>query len=320
MIQTVTGLVHAGDLGFTLPHEHISASLWDYEAIVAVASAAEGYGALPLTDEELAGEVAAFQAVGGRTIVDVSLPAIGRDPERLLRVTQSTGIQVVMGCGWYRQPFYPPEDLVDRRSADQLADVLIDEIRNGVGQSQVRPGVIGEIGANNSWVTAQEERVHRAAARASLTTGLSITTHSNWSPVGDAQLRIFREEGVDPHRVIIGHCDSWPHLDYYRGLIDQGVYVQFDGLGQWVINKTNRYEDRIVDLIVALIYDGLAERLLLSSDCFAAPQFRAYGGNGWAYIGDSVIPTLSARGIDRDVVTTITERNPARVLSLAAER
>ncbi len=60
--------------------------------------------------------------------------------------------------------------------------------------------MIGEIGANNKWVTAQEERVHRAAARASLETGLPITTHSNWSPVGALQLRIFMEEGVDPNR------------------------------------------------------------------------------------------------------------------------
>jgi len=88
----------------------------------------------------------------------------------------------------------------------------------------VRPGIIGEIGTDKPWVSALEERVHRAAARASLATGLAITTHAILSPVGLDQLRIFTEEGVDPGRVVIGHADSYPVLDHYLTLLGEGRY------------------------------------------------------------------------------------------------
>lgn len=315
-VHTVCGPVPARSLGFTLPHEHVSASLWDNETLVTAAAAAEPFGALPLTDAELDAEIAAFQAQGGRTIVDVSLPGIGRDPARLRQVSERTGIQIVMGCGWYRQPFYPAADMIDRRSADELAEILVREVAEGVGDTGIRPGVIGEIGANNKWVTAQEERVHRAAARASLATGLAITTHSNWSPVGRLQLQIFMEEGVDPNRVVVGHCDSWPHLDYLRDLVRTGAYVEFDGLGQWTINGSDRYEERILDLIATLTDEGYAERILLAHDCFAAPQFLTYGGRGWEHLAKTAIPALLERGVGQAAIDLITIENPSRIFAV----
>ena len=112
-----------------------------------------------------------------------------------------------MGSGWYRGAYYPPEARIDRRSVDDLADELVREATDGVGESGVIPGIIGEIGTDKPWVSAAEERVHRAAARAAKRTGRAITTHSIMSPVGLAQLRIFEEEGLDPARVVIGHSD-----------------------------------------------------------------------------------------------------------------
>ena len=67
--------------------------------------------------------------------------------------------------------------------------------------------------------------------RASRRTGLAITTHAVLSDVGAAQLTIFEEEGVDPGRVVIGHADSYPHLDHYLGLIARGASIEFDFLG-----------------------------------------------------------------------------------------
>ncbi len=139
IVQTVSGPLPARLLGFTLPHEHVEASLWDNEIVVAAAVAnAEGAGALRLTDEELASEVAAFKATGGQTIVDVTPPGIGRDPLRLRSVSEREGVHIVMGCGWYRQPFYPAEDLIDRRSVEELAGVLIREFVDGVGDTGIR--------------------------------------------------------------------------------------------------------------------------------------------------------------------------------------
>jgi phosphotriesterase-related protein len=316
-VQTVIGPVSPDEIGFTLPHEHIYARLWD-NAVVATAGWGVMFAALPMPEDALREEIDAYRSKGGATIVDLSLPAIGRSPEKLRTISQDTGVNVVMGCGWYREPFYPPEDGIDRRTADSLAELLISEVTDGVGDTGVRPGIIGEIGANNGWVTALEERVHRAAARASLATGLALTTHSSFSPVGLAQLKIFEEEGVDPNRVVIGHCDSWLNLDYHTAILEKGGYVEFDCIGAWTIGKNvDRYETQLVDAFVELINRGYATRLLLSHDVFAAPQFRYYEGVGFTYIIETFLPKLRDREIDESVIHTITVENPARILTVA---
>jgi predicted metal-dependent phosphotriesterase family hydrolase len=315
-VQTVLGPVQSTDLGFVLTHEHLGARLWDIAEAPAVARGAT-QGAIYLDEDLLAAEMAAFKELGGGTIVELTLAAIGRDPERYKRLSERVGVHVVMGCGWYREPFYPPQDLIDRRSVDDLATKLIEEIRNGAGETGIRPGVIGEIGANNSWVSAQEERVHRAAARGQMATGLSITTHSSFSSVGLSQLKILQEEGVNAQRVAIGHCDSWPVLDYYLALLDEGAYVQLDNFGQWAIGKVGSevYESRILDLIADLCNRGYASQLLISHDAFNSSQYRAYGGGGFCYIIEQVLARLEERGVDRTILRELTAANPARFLS-----
>ncbi|MBJ7482599.1 MAG: phosphotriesterase, partial [Chloroflexi bacterium] len=190
-VQTVLGAVAPGDLGFTLPHEHTKCSLWwienrwDYWELI---------GDEPRMNEELA----AYKALGGGTLVDVTPIGIGRDLARLARLSQATGLHIVAGAGWYRQAYYPAEARIDRRSIDDLADEIVQEFVDG----PVRPGIIGEIGTDKPWVTAQEERVFRAAARAALRTGASVTTHAVQSDVGLAQLAILEDEGLDPARIV----------------------------------------------------------------------------------------------------------------------
>ena len=158
-VQTVLGPIGPADLGFTLPHEHTQIALWQIPA-------RWDYWQLTRDEPLILEELAAFRSAGGRSLVDLTLPGVGRDPAWLAAVARSSGLNVVMGCGWYRGAYYPPEALVDRRSVDDLADELVREATHGVGDSGVRPGIIGEIGTDKPWVSAQEERVHRAAARA----------------------------------------------------------------------------------------------------------------------------------------------------------
>src|SRR6478609_5457867 len=106
-----------------------------------------------------------------------------------------------------------------------LADVIVRDIEEGT--DGVRAGIIGEIGCDR-FVSALEERSFRAAARAHRRTGLTITTHAARWPVGTAQLDLLVEEGVDPSRVVIGHCDMVPDHDYHLTLARRGAWVQFD--------------------------------------------------------------------------------------------
>ncbi|MFM9165991.1 MAG: hypothetical protein ACKOQO_04165, partial [Candidatus Limnocylindrus sp.] len=219
-VQTVLGAVAPRDLGFALPHEHTKCSLWwienrwDYWELI---------GDEPRINEELA----AYKGLGGGTLVDVTPIGIGRDLARLARLSEATGLHIVAGAGWYRQAYYPAEARIDRRSIDDLADEIVQEFVEG----PVRPGIIGEIGTDKPWVTAQEERVFRAAARAARRTGASVTTHAVQSDVGLAQLAILEDEGLDPARIVIGHCDSHPRIEHWREIVRRGAHVEADFLG-----------------------------------------------------------------------------------------
>lgn len=220
-----------------------------------------------------------------------------------------------MGCGWYREPYYPPEARIDRRSVDDLADELVREFHDGVAGSGVRPGIIGEIGTDKPWVSGLEERVHRAAARASKATGMAITTHAVQSPVGLAQLRIFEEEGVDPARVVIGHADSYVDLDHYLAVLDRGANLEFDFLGHR-FGSEEHVEPRLIEIIVELLERGYASQLLLSQDVCHNSQLKANGGFGYVYLQQHFLPSLRTAAVGEGEIAAMTIDNPRRILTL----
>ena len=309
-VQTVLGPIDPGDLGFTLPHEHTQISLWHIPA-------RWDYWQLTRDESLIIEELAAFREAGGGGIVDLTMPGVGRDPVWLAGIARASGLSVVMGCGWYRGAYYPAETLIDRRSVDDLADELVREATDGVGDTGIRPGIIGEIGTDKPWVSALEERVHRAAARAARRTGLGLTTHSVLSPVGLEQLRIFEDEGADPSRVVVGHADSYPHLDHYLAIIERGAAIEFDFLGMSFTPAERHGEGRIVELLCELLSRGHVEHILLSQDVCHDSQLQRYGGNGYTYLASAFLPRLRDAGVSEAEIETLTVANPRRLLSIA---
>lgn len=308
-VQTVLGPIDPVDLGVTLPHEHTQIALWH------VADRWD-YWQLSRDRELILAELAGFRELGGQAVVDLTLPGVGRDPAWLVDLSQASGLHLVMGAGWYRGAYYPPEARIDRRSVDDLADELVHEATEGVGASGVRPGIIGEIGTDKPWLSAQEERVHRVVARAARRSGLAITTHAVLSPVGLAQLRIFEDEGADPARVVIGHADSYPDLAHYLAIVERGASVEFDFLGMAFTPVERHGEARIVGLLCDLLARGHLDRILLSQDVCHDAQLRRYEGEGYTYLARSFLPRLRAAGVSEDEITALTVANPRRLLTV----
>ncbi|HET7636228.1 MAG TPA: phosphotriesterase-related protein [Candidatus Limnocylindria bacterium] len=308
-VMTVSGPIPPERLGFTLPHEHTGIALWHVK---------DRWDYWELTPDELliADELRDFRRRGGSSLVDLTLPGVGRDPERLRRLASSTGLNVVMGCGWYREAYYPPDARIDRRSVDELADELVREFEEGVAATGVRPGIIGEIGTDKPWLTAQEERVHRAAARAARRTGMAVTTHSVLSPVGLAQLRVLVEEGLDPGRVVIGHADSYPNLEHWVAILEAGANLQLDFLGQR-FGTEEAAEPRLIEMLVELLERGYADQLLLSQDVCHNAQLKANGGFGYTYLQQHFLPRLRTAAVGEGEIARMTVENPRRVLTIA---
>jgi predicted metal-dependent phosphotriesterase family hydrolase len=308
-VQTVTGDVDPASLGFTLPHEHVWCRLWDVPRNYSYEGQVED-------PDVLAAELGQFVARDGRTLVDVTLPGIGRDPLGLREMSERTGLTIVMGTGFYREPYYPPEARIDRRSVESIADEMVGELTHGVGDSGVRAGIIGEIGTDKDWISAQEERVHRAAAQAQIRTGATITTHSIYTRIGLEQLELFEREGADPNRVIVGHCGWYAaSLELCLEIIATGASVQFDMFGH-TDQYTVSVEAELLGTIVALLERGHGDRILLSQDVCYAQNLTRYGGNGYTYLQDVLLPRLRSRGASEADVVGMTVTNPARLLAI----
>jgi phosphotriesterase-related protein len=298
-VTTVRGPVPAGELGTVLPHEHVFIDLLrEYRATGLLA------------DETLAiEELTRFRDAGGGTLVECTSEGLGRDPEALRRVSVATGLHIVMGSGHYRRP-YLDETRIDRASVDALADDIVRDLTEGVAGTGIRAGIIGEIGCERT-ISAVEERVFRAAARAHRRTGATITTHAARWPVGEAQLDLLAEEGVDPGRVIIGHCDMVADPAYHLRLARRGAWVQFD-----TIQGTHERDTRArLAWIAALVDAGFGGRLLLSHDVCLTSDLAAYGGPGYGYLLTTFRERMLAAGLEPSLLTALMVDNPRRALT-----
>lgn len=299
-VNTVLGPLNASALRVTLVHEHIFLDLYRVTRL----------RDRLLNDVDLmTEEVALFKGAGGGTIVDVTTPDLGRRPDALREVSRRTGVHIVMGTGRYKEPYYERQ-IWEKTTAD-LAAELINEIERGVDGT--RAGIIGEIGANGYFVSPAEERVHRAAARAQKLTGVAITTHAVACPLGLTQLDIFQEEGVDLRRIIVGHCDTYPFLDYHEAVLKRGAYVEIDQIrGLPDMNSETKMQVR---LICELIRRGYLRQLLISHDIMDLPKLSINGGPGYAHIPTRFVKQLEEAGLAREQIDTILIENPRRALS-----
>lgn len=302
VVQTVLGPIDGSQLGITRMHEHL---LIDVEWIQ------PRFTYDVLDDEQLAiEELGAYAAGGGSSLVDLTVPDTRRDPDALARISAATGVHIVMGCGWYREPYYPPE--IDHLPVRELARRLRVEIEEGVGEARIRPGIVGEIGSHKGVVTAKEERVFRAAARAARDSGLALETHSVGDRVGLEHLEILREEGLDAGRVIIGHSDTFLHLDYHLAIVRAGATVSFDQIGMYP--RSAWWSAKLAGIIAALWAAGFGDRIVLATDVCKKAHLRAFDGPGYGYLLDTYVPCLRERGVTQDQLDQMLVATPRRLL------
>ena len=227
-VQTVTGPADPADLDGVLSHEHLLAL-----------TACPGLGEGPLARQQVALAIAALRGLrahGIGTVVDLSpYGDAGRDADganvALLReISLESGMHVVSGTASYREGFSP--GWVRQASLDELTRRFIADATTGIGGTGVCAGILGELPSGLGELTAHEAKGLRAAARAHLATGLAISTHTTHGTMALEQVDLLAGEGADLARVVIGHLDNHPELDYVRRVLDRGVCIAFDSIGK----------------------------------------------------------------------------------------
>jgi phosphotriesterase-related protein len=266
-------------------------------------------------------ELVPFVASGGRTIVEMTPPSLGRDAAQVREIAARAGVNVVQGTGQYLEPVH--EAWVATASEAEIAERLLDEIDHGIGDTGVRPGILGEIGTSDP-VRPGERRVLRAVAAASSTSGLAISVHVHpWGCEGQVVLDELVAAGADPARVVLGHLSTAVDRPFVlRALADGGATLGFDlfgfdhsllGPGRWPPS------DRDVALVIAaLVRDGYADRIVLGQDVGVRTRLRRWGGWGYAHLLEHVVPLLLEVGVDGADLERMLVGSPARLLSVPA--
>ncbi|MDM2849414.1 phosphotriesterase-related protein [Citrobacter sp. Cpo074] len=251
-------------------------------------------------------EMKDLRALGVSNIIEMTNRYMGRNPQFMLDLMRETGINVVACTGYYQDAFFPEH--VAARSVEQLAQEMVDEIVIGIDGTELKAGIIAEIGSSEGVITPLEEKVFIAAARAHIETGRPISTHTSFSTMGVEQLVLLQAHGVDLSRVTVGHCDLKDNLDNILRMIDLGAYVQFDTIG-----KNNYYPDeKRIGMLHELRNRGLLNRVMLSMDITRRSHLKANGGNGYDYLLTTFIPQLRQSGFSQADVDTMLRDNPSQ--------
>ena len=341
-VQTVLGPIDPDSLGATITHEHLVVDLGCYSIEPAEASLKSDVVAPVRIDtltrirqnfrynldnrrlwdvDAAIEEVSLYKYAGGDAIVDASSVGLGRDPIALARISRATGLNIIMGASYY-VPFSHPQDM-DQKSEDEIAIEIIRDVNEGVGDTGIGSGIIGEVGV--WWPhTDNVKKVLRASAHAQNVTGASILIHPGYNDESHHEIMdILIAAEADPTRVIVGHLDhTLNDFGSLKALADRGCFMEYDNFGSENTTLTslggqyNVTDAQRLDRIEFLIEQGHLDKILLSHDVCTKSKTASYGGVGYAHILNTVVPRMKRRGFTEEQVKAMLVDNPRRALTI----
>ncbi len=353
-IQTVLGNIDPSLLGPTMMHEHILCDVTGiFEAPRTASEKVRAFEPIRLDnlawirrnyfrhhDNLLLGDISTaidemrlYREWGGGAVVEVTPPGIGRDPVGLARVSRASGVHIIMSTGFYVAHTHP--SFMHHMTEDQLADLMKSEILEGIriateghddwqGHQEETSVKAGVIKVACTWpLHEREKRVLAAAAQVQKETGVAITTHTGRdqrSPMEVAECLV--GAGADMSRVVLGHLDlRVQDIGILWDLLELGSYLQFDLFG----HESSFYgatpfdmpsDGQRLDRMVKLLEGDTASRLVISQDICTKHRLTKYGGHGYYYILESLVPFMRKKGISNEVIRQIIVDNPARLLPI----
>lgn len=276
---------------------------------------------LRMTDSDLAvTELLRYRDAGGATVVESTPIGLGRDPLGLTKIARATGVNVVMGTGFYVRDYHPRA--IQSATEAEIVDFLVRDISEGHRDTGIRPGIIGEIGLSSP-THPDEAKVLRAAVRAQTDTGLALQVHPGRDRRSPADvLRQVEAAGGDPTRLVVAHIDrTLTDIADMLELARTGCYLEFDLFGQessyYAMSDVDRPNDaQRIDALTALTDAGFGHRLVIAQDICQKVYLQRYGGPGYAHILDNVLPVMHRKGWTSDDIRRVTVHNPASLLAV----
>jgi len=262
-------------------------------------------------------ELKSFKENGGCTIVENTSIGISRDLATLKHISQSTGVNIVCGTGYYVDAAMT--DSMRSLSEEQMAETIRGELLDGI--EGIRCGIIGEIGT--TWpITDFEKRSLRSSGLVQQELGCPVTIHPGRDPAAPGEaMRYLLEAGGKAELTVMSHLDRTFHdKEKLMEFADIGTYLEYDLFGI----ETSHYQlseamdmpsdAQRVKVIKSLVDEGLEDRVLVSHDIHTKHRLVKYGGHGYSHILNNIVPKMLHRGITQSQVDKFLKSNPQRWL------
>ena len=302
---TVSGAIDVKKLGATLPHEHVMVDFIGADKI-----SRDSYEREQVFEVILPRLQKAKQA-GCQSVVECTPAYLGRDPILLKRLATASGLNLLTNTGYYGAgdgKFLPAHAFEE--DADQLAARWLNEWKNGIEDSGVRPGFI-KIGVDSGPLSEVNQKLVRAAARVHLQSGLTIACHTGDGAAAMQEMAILRHEGVDPSAWIWVHAQNDKDQNLHLRAAERGGWVEFDGISADTI-------ERHVELVQNMKRHELLSRVLLSHDAGWYSVGEPEGGQFRSYstLFEQFIPALQKVGFGSKEIDQLIVENPANAFAI----
>ena len=340
LAQTICGLIESKNLGKLLHNEHI---LIDQSSLLKEPSQSNKKESFykSLTPETLGwirhhgmqninnykmtnidtaiSELKLYKQFGGDSIVDVTSVDLGRDPTGLEKISRSTNINIIMGSSYIEPPM---KNKQIKFSEESISDQIIKDINLGTDNTKIKAGIIGEISC--TWpISIKNNKILAASGNAQKVTGAPITIHPAEN-VNSPQkiIEVLDQVGTNLNKVIISNLDKTVFdKSQFLEIANSGCYIGLDLFGLEKsfssnysgINMPN--DGRRMDIIEHLINNGFEDKILISQNISTQDRLLSYGGHGYFYIINHVIPRMQKRGFTKKNIGKLTQTNPQTALS-----
>jgi predicted metal-dependent phosphotriesterase family hydrolase len=308
-VITVRGPISTDAMGFTLTHEHVLADF----------IGAAGYSKSRYDVEEVYKTALPFlqdvKKKGCVTFVDCSPAYLGRDVNLLKRLAQSTGLNILTNTGYYgavNENFLPPQAYTE--SAHQLAARWINEFKDGIEGTSIKPGFI-KTSVDKAPLTPTQRKIIEAAAITHLATGLTMAIHTGDGAASKEQLAILESHGVSPSARIWVHAQNEPDKMYHIGAAKLNSWVSFDGVNPETVQANIGY-------LKIMKSENLLHRVLISQDSGWYNVGEPKGGTYKPYdcVFNQFIPALKENKFTQPEIDQIFKANPVEAFKIGIRK
>ena len=262
-----------------------------------------------LNVNEIIEEIEPLKRYQVKSFVELTTNDMGRDVQKLAEISKKTGFHIVCATGFYLEDYH--SEWLKKATVEEISDLFIKELMEGIDNTDIKAGIIGEIATSYQKVKPSEKKVFEAAARVSAQLGCPINTHSDMGTMGNEQCDMLLIEGVNPDKIILGHNDLNLDENHHLSLLQRGVNLAFDTVSQ----ITYHTDEARANHIKKLINQGYEDHIVLSQDVSRRAYFKKFGQEGYEAVMGYFVELLEKEDVTKVQIEKMLVTNPARILN-----